>query len=364
MHTKYSILIICEGEKTEPLYLGDIRDEVCSNNIWQDGVNIKISKEPLIDKPSKKKVKHKSNRTKRFLKETKKETIERKKIEEAYKGIPLRFVREAQMGIEDGTCDEAWAVFDHDNHPKRKEAFAHAAKTINGKNVNIAFSSRSVELWFLLHFELSKKIYLETECTIKTGGKKKPIGCNKTLGCKGQKCLWGRLRQNKVLENSKKNSHVYNDLKLLIGTAYVNAIKLRKWSLLNEENKPIYDRNPYTDFDHLVRRLFIPIEKVEWVYLNEVIEFENVKLSFEKSGNSIQLIIDNTINTNPGSYFLIRKGNIVIIDTQGSEIQFDVNKTVAVWQKVSINLPIPNNYNKNGSILCFKRPNHLIILDN
>ena len=49
--------------------------------------------------------------------------------------------------------DESWAVYDKDEHPKHEEAMAEAIKIIDGKKVNIAFSSRSFEYYLLLHFE-------------------------------------------------------------------------------------------------------------------------------------------------------------------------------------------------------------------
>ena len=48
--------------------------------------------------------------------------------------------------------DQVWAVFDHDGeHPHRiNGAFALAQR----EEVSIAFSNRSIELWFVLHFDL------------------------------------------------------------------------------------------------------------------------------------------------------------------------------------------------------------------
>ena len=50
--------------------------------------------------------------------------------------------------------DEVWVFFDKDGHPKAKEAFEMARITeIDGKKINIAFSSRCFEYYLLLHFE-------------------------------------------------------------------------------------------------------------------------------------------------------------------------------------------------------------------
>ena len=53
---------------------------------------------------------------------------------------PLKWVLYARQILSEGV-DESWAVYDKDKHPKHEEALAEADKVIDGKKVNIAFSS-------------------------------------------------------------------------------------------------------------------------------------------------------------------------------------------------------------------------------
>ena len=65
--------------------------------------------------------------------------------------------------------DEVWVFFDKDGHPKAKEAFEMARITeIDGKKINIAFSSRCFEYYLLLHFELIYRAFEKSECNGKT----------------------------------------------------------------------------------------------------------------------------------------------------------------------------------------------------
>ena len=98
--------------------------------------------------------KHKTRRKKRLLRKIEETPSEETyQPEEKYKAVPIRYVREAQEGLEDGVYESTWAVFDKDYHPEHKEAFKLAKQEIDENKVNIAFSSISFEQWILLHFE-------------------------------------------------------------------------------------------------------------------------------------------------------------------------------------------------------------------
>ena len=76
---------------------------------------------------------------------------------EDVKAVPLRYVALAQMIEEEKEMyEELWAVFDKDDHSHHKEAYEKAKDEVNGKKVNIGFTSRSFEHWLLLHFEKNK----------------------------------------------------------------------------------------------------------------------------------------------------------------------------------------------------------------
>ena len=111
---RHNILIVCEGESTEPLYFASLIP--AAKVAWKETHELVIEIKPkpkLVEEPSVKQQtsKHKTRRKKRPLKEV---PIESPIIEEAYKAVPVRYVREAQQGLEEGTCEETWAVFDKD----------------------------------------------------------------------------------------------------------------------------------------------------------------------------------------------------------------------------------------------------------
>ena len=98
------ILIVCEGEKTEPNYFRAFR---VTNNVFGEGL----------------------------------ETI--------------RVVEEAERLNEvDGPFDRIWCVFDRDSFPA--DNFDNAVKkvlSLASKGFRVAYSNEAFELWYILHFE-------------------------------------------------------------------------------------------------------------------------------------------------------------------------------------------------------------------
>jgi RloB-like protein len=249
----HTILIICEGENTEPSYFQGIKDKILEEAIWTEGVAITILPEPktaeIIDeKPSK------------YKTERKKRTIEGEK--EEIKGVPpLKYIQKGIQALENFT--EVWAIFDHDNHPARKEAFELAEnEEIDGKKVQIAFSSIAFELWVLMHFEQCATVFEKSECrkTEKRAGRKDKhihLECNSgqhAEDCYGTKCIGGYLRNKGYLSESTKNkSSLFPVLEKNLATAFTNAAWLRQQVM--HENKPIYELKTYTDVDKLVAYL-------------------------------------------------------------------------------------------------------------
>ena len=188
---KRNILIVTEGTSTEPKYFNFIAENISyPKKIW-DKVEVSDNKTIPNDIPitSKNKLK---KRKKRKIKNPNKHKEEERNVlkelcEKLYgikhgiaeyeknKAVPLRYVAQTQL-IEKKThlYEELWAVFDKNGHSHHKEAYERAVQETNGKIVNIGFSSRSFELWILLHFERTDKVFETTECKVK----KKKIGCN------------------------------------------------------------------------------------------------------------------------------------------------------------------------------------------
>jgi len=254
-NTKHTILIVCEGSNTEPNYFKGIREDVITNEIWTEGISIDIRPTPPLeeDDPSAPPTpKHKTKRKRRQLKREP-STVSAINIEDEYKAVPTRYIREAQKGLEDQTYNEVWAVFDKDYHPRHQEAFVLANEEVNGKKVNIAFSSISFEHWVLLHFEQNNTAFIKSECK---GANRKSIKCGSgehNDDCSGKKCVSGYLKLKNYLPEYSKKSQIdlYNLLKDNTGNAIINA----RWLRSKMSGTEIYTLNPYCTVDFLVQHL-------------------------------------------------------------------------------------------------------------
>jgi len=274
--SRYSILIICEGDNTEPLFFNSIRDEI-QNKTYDIDASIKILPEPKFIKDSYNEEKssnfsHKKQRRKRAL---------RRAIGDEPKVIkgapPLKWILAGQKELEDGTYDEVWAVFDHDNHPKRKEAFEKAEEKINGKKVKIAFSSRSFEYYILLHFERVYKVFQKTEC--KENDISVKCGTNQhTNDCNGNECISGYARIRRYWNESKSNKSIFPLIKERLVYGFENSAWLRFMSDSIEKNTPVYDRNPYVNADYLVKRL-TNYDEYQWTWISDTRNINGLDVS-------------------------------------------------------------------------------------
>ncbi|MBW2091006.1 MAG: RloB domain-containing protein [Deltaproteobacteria bacterium] len=113
--SKPLVLIVCEGEKTEPNYLHGLRKR---RKINRDRIRIFNSKD--CDGTDPKTIVECAKRKKRNLK------------------------RDEELNY-----DKVWCVFDRDIHT----TFDQALNQAQANNINVAFSNPCIELWFLLHFQ-------------------------------------------------------------------------------------------------------------------------------------------------------------------------------------------------------------------
>lgn len=99
-----SFLIVCEGEKTEPLYFKSFR---VSKKVY-DVIGLGANTDSLVKK-----------------------TIE---------------IRDSEIT----TYDEVWCVFDRDSFPPQN--FNNALALARRNNIHVAYSNEAFEIWYLLHF--------------------------------------------------------------------------------------------------------------------------------------------------------------------------------------------------------------------
>lgn len=281
-HCNHVIRIICEGEKTEPLFF----TALCERYVTTKGIDAKtVPQAPVADETE-------ELSTERGSYKGKKRQVKQLPAEDApvISGAPpLKWVVYARRLLSEGV-DEAWAVYDKDKHPKHKEAIEEAEKIVNGKRVGIAFTSRSFEYYLLLHFEYLFREFQETECGEKVGGKKKIFRCGTDTfpekDCHGDKCINGYARMHGYWEESKTSQSMFPLVENRLKKGIINGCRLRaKSDTVTKE--PMYNRNPYTTADLLVGRL-IGIETINYGSAYSYIEAGN-NLSIVRSGSTLTI---------------------------------------------------------------------------
>ena len=114
-----------------------------------------------------------------------------------------------------------------DSYSKLDETFKLADK--NG--INIAFSSISFEVWYLLHFTFTTRPW------------------SNYSDIKKELCKY-------ISDYDKSNSDMYEKLKDKTSTAIINAKKLREHYKPDlDAGKPVYELDSYTNVDELVELL-------------------------------------------------------------------------------------------------------------
>lgn len=320
---KHTLLIVCEGENTEPLYFQSIKDIVQSKpSIWTEGINITISPIPKIENKETNtysKINHKRKGKQRKLQPPR--IVTQGEIEDKYKAEPIRFVREAQIGLEDGAYDEAWAVFDYDNRFHTKAAFDLA--NTGDKKVNIAYSNYSFEMWLLMHFEKNKTAFEASDCGIND----KNSSCKKCIGC--------HLRNKGYLAGSTKESiSLYPKLEDKLNTAYHHAAWLRKQNNLAQSLNKL---SAYTDVDYLVNRLFNQNNLINWIdFDNDHPINNNLKIKFKSSKNKMVVIITNESSTAE----IIQKDAICLEDENYKQTPYGKHTIIEPQSNKSIEIPL------------------------
>lgn len=302
--TSYSLLIVCEGSTTEPLYFEGIRDLIrTDDSLWPENIFIRIYPEPKVEDLSEVPAsKHKTSRRRRRLATPVTDP-------ELPGSPPIKYVRKAREELVDGTFDEAWAVFDRDNHPSHPEAFELAEPDENNLRVNIAFSSIAFEEWILMHFERSSKAF---EKSVRRQGRVS-FDCGTGThpqDCGGNRCVIGYLRsKHYVHENPKKSPGIFTLLSERLEIARLNAAWLRA---VNHSELPIYERNPYTDVDKLVSRLLQKTEAYEFLLLSvtpQTVHLPRISVTAYLVGNQV----DVTISLLGTSSMIIPEGAILLL---------------------------------------------------
>jgi len=200
---KKSFLIICEGENTEPEYFKSIP----VGNATVDSYGLGQSKTALV-----------------------------------------KSVLEVLKNDKETREKEIWVVFDmdikEDQHSQQKEDYNRAIELALSKNIQVAYSNDSFELWFLLHYQfidsqLKRHQYYERlsdlwQCSYEKEGKNYSF-CRK---------IYKLLKDDERADRSQ-------------------ACSWAKKLLNAQEDLPYSDQNPCTTVFKLINELLPPDEKTD-----------------------------------------------------------------------------------------------------
>lgn len=277
-----TIFIACEGRNTEPIYFEKIVEEIEDHGVFA----VTIYPDKSDDSP----VSH-----------------------------ALGLVQEARSRIDE--FDEVWVVFDRNGYTKHKEAFDLANEPVNGKKVNIAFSSIAFEQWVLLHFIKSNTAFAKSAQIVEF------------------------LRANGYFPEYEKKAYI--DTYSFLKGRTLQAIENSAW-LKHELEKPgllpagpLYQLNPYTDVEVLVARLLGINERWIWGAAGTPMIFAGIELLVQPQADlrTLQIAVTNlTGNTllynaaNIHQHFSIRSdsGDLSVIIDRTTQIQPGSQETFAI----------------------------------
>ncbi len=335
-----TILIVCEGQRSEPDYFHNLRNEVLSkiSDISIDILPIPKNEQEAIDKEVEE-FRIRKGAKKRQIKEAinKLEPVEYV-IEDIYKSQPTCYVRKAQLAYEEKGYSEIWAIYDKDGHPDHETAVKLAIdNNICEKIVNIGFSSISFEEWILMHFEYCDIKFLKSQCR---DNEKKSFDCGTYTNdndCNGDKCVLGRLVSKGFVSYNKSKNFDYKDYKGGFQQAFLHALVSRDKA---EDNVNFYNNNPYVSLDRLVFKLkHIDKGDISWLY-NNIVEIENnVFINIEKNENILKISIENKSNIT----YILQEESIKLIKIDFSI--FFINPRIIINSQELKDIFIMENFN-------------------
>ena len=330
--SQYTVLIICEGKNTEPFFFDAIRDRVMQGRYPVGDISITLHPEPAESENINQSA-HNATKQKDYVPQRKARQLlpSKQSLPPEIPGIPpLKWVLAAQEQLRDGTYNEAWVVFDKDKHPTVQQALAKAIEDINGKQVQVAYTSIAFEYYLLLHFERYYFPFQKAECRIG----KTVLNCSTASAhpneCSGSKCVGGYARQKGYWNNSKLGASMFPLVEPLLEAGFWNAAWVRHESLLREGSTPIHERNPYLTTDKIIKRLigwadhhyeFITLDQPYFIKDSLRIEFTSgLLVKITNLGNVTMIIPSNTISvTNQNTRVKYTIGEKKVINP-GSEV--------------------------------------------
>lgn len=303
-----TILIVCEGQRSEPDYFHSLKNETIENN---KNIFIKIlpipKEEQLQIDEEVANFKLRNGAKRRSIRKAIIEEPQSYIIEDEYKAQPTCYIRKAQLAYSEKGYSELWAVYDKDGHPDHLNAYLLSKnKEVCDKIVNIGFSSISFEEWILMHFEYCSTSFVKSQCR---DSDKRIFNCGTNtheLDCHGERCVIGKIVENKYLPYTSSKNFEYKDFSKHVVVAFNNALKSRIEAV---DKDFFFNNNPYVSIDRLVFKLkhFDKADHI-WRYSNTIKMSRDVIITYNKKDN--QFIINNSSTTS----FILQSGSVEIID--------------------------------------------------
>lgn len=305
-----TILIVCEGQRSEPDYFHNLRNEVLekNNNVFITILPIPKAEQAEIDKDVKE-FQLRRGAKKRELKSAINEEPADYIIENEFKAQPTCYIRKAQLAYSEMGFSELWAIYDKDGHSDHNNAYLLSIdKSRCDKTVNIGFSSISFEEWILMHFEYCKKEFTKSQCRDRN---KRAYNCgtnNNELDCHGQSCVVGHIVESGYLTYNKSKNFNYDKYSMNVNIAFQNALMSRNDA---NDREIFYNNNPYVSIDRLVYKLkFIDKGDLVWIYNNVIVLSRDIIIRIENSGGNTSFVLLNQSSSN----FILQDNCVQLVD--------------------------------------------------
>jgi hypothetical protein len=290
-----SIFIACEGKNTERLYFEKIKEIKECDDFYSFSL-----------------------------------TVYPDRNEDKAKSDAIGLINEAIERV--NQFDELWVVFDKDGYTKHKEAFELAKS--NG--INVCFSSISFETWVLLHFELN---------------------CNsfeKSANIINDKFI----NNEKYFENYSKSADlsIFPYLEDKTINAFVNSSILKNFNSIHRSQIDIFDLNPYSDVDVLVKKLLEIDISFDSCYLNQEIEYNTIAVKIINDNDTIVFNLKNTNSALVLNEFQFFNDN----DDASNQI---ILKNIIIEPNAILEIPICKKADVKFLIIKFRKWHLTAILD-
>ena len=287
-----NLVILCEGTKTEFQYFEEIKEKIMSQ------VSPRFTTIKIVPVENEMVHTNRNHVRRRQLQNAGIDTSicyyclqeDSKELYDKYCAYPSRFVRETYLYMEREGYVNGWAVFDHDDHPDRKNAMRYAQEM----HVKVAFSSRCFEEWLLVHFERNPMAFKTSECKDVNDAELR-CGTGVTDDCNGNRCLGGRLRSQGFIPDYDK-AKVRGIFENYTIPLYNQALMNAAWLRTLEPDVPIEDKRTYTDVDCLVSYLLGDERSFVWKELGQTFSYRGTTLIISKTHSGYEIKNEGTIS--------------------------------------------------------------------